>query len=121
MGEPTDKVLNGAVCTVDGTRLPEPNLGITPRVDLIRKSSYSEIVDCFDPRIRHAASHNGVSYDKERKVVNFSGTDSEGHRKFDDFELSYREVSDKVRDFTQGFIPGILTAFGMQQHLHLLT
>jgi hypothetical protein len=115
------RVLSDAVCTVGGRPIPESSRGITSRVDLIRGSGYSDIVDCLDPRIRHSASHDGIEFDQGRSVVRFCGIDSNGNRKFDDFELSYVQASDKIRDFTQGFIPGIFIAFGMQQQLHLLS
>jgi hypothetical protein len=118
---PLVKMLSDAVCTVEGGRpSPEASLGMTKRVELIRRSNYSDIVDCFDPRIRHAASHNGVAYDQSSGIVKFSGVDSDGVRKFDDFELTYVQASDKVRSFTRGFIPAILIAFGMQHQLQLL-
>ncbi len=118
---PLLKVLSDLVCELDGKPAPELGLGVTKRVDLIRQSSYSDIVDCVDPRIRHAASHNGISFDHDQCMVKFVGTDADGIRKFHDFELSYAQASDMIRVFTQGFIPGMFVAFGMQQQLQLLS
>jgi hypothetical protein len=89
---PLLKLVSDAACIADGKELPDVGLGVTKRVELIRQSSHSDIVDCVDPRIRHAASHAGVSFDKERGFVQFRGMDSDGNRKFDDFELSYAEA-----------------------------
>jgi hypothetical protein len=93
---------------------------MTKRVELIRQTAYSGIVDCFDPRIRHAASHGGVSYNQDLGLVKFDGLDSEGVRRFDSFELSYAEVVEKTRYFLRGFAPGMLSAFGMYEQLQLL-
>lgn len=118
---PLFKTLSEAICISEGKPLPEPSLGVTKRVDLIKRTSYADIVHCFDPRIRHAASHNGISYDQDRGIIMFDGMDSDGVRKFDDFTLTYSEAADKTQAFTRGFIPGMLSAFGMQEQLILLT
>jgi hypothetical protein len=117
---PLLKLVSDAVCIADGKAVPEVSMGITKRVEIIRQSSYSDIVDCVDPRIRHAASHGGISYDKDQGIVKFSGIDSDGNRKFDDFELSYAQTAKITRDFIRGFVPGIFSAFGMHQLLQLL-
>jgi hypothetical protein len=118
---PLLKILSEAVCALDGKPAPDPSLGMTKRVELIRQTAYADIVDCFDPRIRHAASHGGISYDQALGIVKFDGLDCEGVRRFDDFELSFVEVAEKTRYFLRGFAPGMLAAFGMQEQLHLLT
>ena len=118
---PLLKILSEAVCALEGKPAPDPSLGMTKRVELIRQTAYAGIVDCFDPRIRHAASHGGVSYDQELGIVKFDGLDSEGVRRFDDFELSYAEIAEKTRYFLRGFAPGMLSGFGMQEQLQLLT
>ncbi len=118
---PLLKILSEAVCALEGKLPPDPTLGMTKRVELIRQTAYAGIVDCFDPRIRHAASHGGVSYNQDLGSVRFDGLDSEGVRRFDDFELSYAEVAEKARYFLRGFAPGMLSAFGMQEQLQLLT
>jgi hypothetical protein len=87
---------------------------------LIRQSSHSDVVDCVDPRIRNAASHAGVSFDKERGFVKFCGLDSDGNRRFDDFELSYAEAGRITGTFIRGFVFGIFSAFGMYQMYQLL-
>jgi len=92
---------------------------MTKRAELIRQSSYADIVDCFDPRIRHAASHNAISYDHSRGMVMFTNVDPNGNSSAD-FELTYVEVSDKTRAFIDGLVPGLLTAFGMRQQAQLL-
>ena len=89
---------------------------MTKRVDLIRRSSYADIVDCFDPRIRHAASHADISYDQDRGIVKFEG---KGPDTFDDFEMTYVEAAEKTRYFMRGFVPGLLGTIGMYQELQL--
>ena len=118
---PLLKTLSEAICVLEGKALPDPSLGMSKRVELIRQTTYAAIVDCFDPRIRHAASHNGISYDQNRGIITFDGTDSDGVQRFDNFELSYNEAADKTRSFIRGLIPGMLSAFGMQEQLILLT
>ncbi len=118
---PLFKTLSDAICILEGKALPDPSLGMTKRVELIRQTAYADIVDCFDPRIRHAASHNGISYDQNQGIITFDGTDSDGVQKFDNFTLTYTEAADKTRSFIRGFIPGMLSAFGMQEQLILLT
>jgi hypothetical protein len=118
---PLLKILSEAVCALEGKPAPDPSLGMTKRVELVRQTAYAGIVDCFDPRIRHAASHGGVSYDQDLGIVKFDGLDSEGVRRFDDFELSYAEIAEKTRYFLRGFAPGMLSGFGMQEQLQLLT
>ena len=115
------KILSEAVCALEGKPGPEPSLGMTKRVELIRQTVYADVVDCFDPRIRHAASHGGITYDQNLGIVKFDGVDPDGVRRFDDFELSYTEVAEKTRYFLRGFAPGMLSAFGMQEQLLLLT
>jgi hypothetical protein len=117
---PLLKVISDAVCVAEGKEVPEVSLGITKRVELVQQSSYSDLVDCVDPRIRHAASHSGISYDKEQGIVKFSGLDCDGNRKFDDFELTYVETADKTRDFMRGFVPALLDAIGMHQVMQLM-
>jgi hypothetical protein len=117
---PLLKILTEAACALEGKAAPDPFLGMTKRVELIRQTAYSGIVDCFDPRIRHAASHGGVSYNQDLGLVKFDGLDSEGVRRFDSFELSYAEVVEKTRYFLRGFAPGMLSAFGMYEQLQLL-
>ena len=119
--KPLLKTLSDAVCALEGKPLPDPSLGTTKRVELIRQTAYADIVDCFDPRIRHAASHNGISYDQNRGIITFDGMDSDGVQRFDNFELTYTEAADKTRFFIRGFIPGMLSAFGLQGQLILLT
>jgi hypothetical protein len=113
---PLLKIVSEAVAIADGQGLPDPSLGMSKRVEVIQQSGYADIVDCFDPRIRHAASHVAISYDKSRGVVKFEGTDSGG---FDDFEMSYAEAAEKTRHFILGFVPGILETVGMYQELQL--
>jgi hypothetical protein len=113
---PLLKILSEAVATAEGNDPPDPSLGMSKRVELIQQSSYADIVDCFDPRIRHAASHAAISYDKHRGVVKFEGNDSGG---FDDFELTYVEAAEKARWFIRGFVPGVLGTIGMYQELQL--
>jgi hypothetical protein len=119
-GTPLLKLLADAVCLAEGRELPEIGLGITKRTELIRQSSYAEIVDCVDPRIRHAASHDAITFDKDRGVVQFCGVDGDGNRKFDDFELSYAQATDITSAFIRGFVPGSFTAFGLHQLLQLM-
>lgn len=114
---PLLKILSEAVSIVEGKAAPDPSLGMTKRVELIRQSRYADIVDCFDPRIRHAASHSGISYDQNRGIVKFEGTASDG---FDDFEMTYVEVAEKTRYFIRGFVPGMLGTIGMYQELQLM-
>lgn len=114
---PLLKILSEAVAMAEGTDLPDKLLGMSKRVELIRLSSYADIVDCFDPRIRHAASHAAISYDKILGVVKFEGADSGG---FADFELSYAEAAEKTLRFMRGFVPGLVTTIGMYQELQLL-
>jgi len=59
--------------------LPDTTLGMTKRAELIRQSAYADIIDCFDPRIRHAASHNAISYDHGRGVVTIADVDGNGN------------------------------------------
>jgi hypothetical protein len=118
---PLIKTLSDAVCVVEGKPLPCPTLGMKKRVDLIQRTSYADIVDCFDPRIRHAASHNGILYNQNEGIITFDGMDSDGNQRFDNFTLTYTEAADKTRSFIRGFIPGMLSAFGMQEQLALLT
>jgi hypothetical protein len=117
---PLLKLVSDAACIVDGKELPDVGLGVTKRVELIRQSSYSDIVDCVDPRVRNAASHSGISFDKEQGFVKFCGLDSDGNRKFDDFELSYAEASRMTGAFIRGFVFGIFAAFGIYQVYQLL-
>lgn len=112
---PLLKVISDSVCVAEGKTVPEVGLGITRRVELIQRSPYSDLVDCVDPLIRHAASHNGISYVREQGIVRFCGLDSDGNRKFDDFELSYAQAADKTRDFMRGFVPGLIDGFAMHQ------
>lgn len=112
-------VLSNAVSLAEGRPLPAPTTGMTKRAELIRQSGYSDIVDCFDPRIRHAASHNAISYDHGRRVVKFTDVDRDGNS-LGDFELTYVEVCDKARAFIDGLVPGLLDAFGMRQQTQLL-
>lgn len=118
---PLFKTFSDAVCVVEGKPPPIPSLGMTKRVELLKGTSYADIVDCFDPRIRHAASHNGISYDQNKGIITFDGMDSDGVRKFENFTLTYTEAADKTRSFVRGFIPGMLAAFGMYEQLILLT
>ena len=53
--------LSNAVCLIEGKSLPDPKTGMSKRAEIIRQSPFSDVVDCFDPRIRHAASHNAIS------------------------------------------------------------
>lgn len=117
---PLVKLVSDAACIADGKELPDVGLGVTKRVELIRQSSHSDVVDCVDPRIRNAASHAGVSFDKERGFVKFCGLDSDGNRRFDDFELSYAEAGRITGTFIRGFVFGIFSAFGMYQMYQLL-
>jgi hypothetical protein len=116
---PIIRVLSNAVCIAEGHPQPDPSLGLTKRCELIRRSGYSPIVDPLDPRIRNAASHNAVTYDHSRGIVQFIDVDAAGNR-LGQFELTYVEVSDKTRAFTDGLVPGLLTAFGMRQQALLL-
>lgn len=119
---PLLKILCEAVCGLEARPAPEPSLGMTRRVELIRQTAYADVVDCFDPRIRHAASHGGITYRQDLGVVRFDGVDPEGVRRFDDFELPYTEVAEKTWIFLRGFAPGMLSAFGMmEQSLLLMT
>jgi hypothetical protein len=113
---PLLKILTEAVAIVGGQQLPDSSLGMTKRVELIRRGSYADIVDCFDPRIRHAASHADITYDKDRGVVKFGGN---GPDSFDDFEMTYVEAAEKARYFMRGFVPGLLGTIGMYQELQL--
>ena len=113
---PLLKILSEAVAIVGGKPSPDLELGLTKRVELIQRSSYADVVDCFDPRIRHAASHSGVSYDQNRGIVKFEGASSGG---FDDFEMTYEQVAETTRYFIRGFVPGILGTVGMYQELQL--
>jgi hypothetical protein len=113
---PLLKILTEAVAIVGGQQLPDASLGMTKRVELIRRGSYADIVDCFDPRIRHAASHADITYDKDRGVVKFGGN---GPDSFDDFEMTYVEAAEKARYFMRGFVPGLLGTIGMYQELQL--
>jgi hypothetical protein len=114
---PLLKIVSEAVAIADGRDIPDPSLGMSKRVDLIRQSNYADIVDCFDPRIRHAASHAAISYDKERGFVMFEGAESGG---FDDFEMSYAYAAEKIRYFIRGFVPAILGTIGTYQELQLM-
>lgn len=111
---PLLKIVSEAVATAEGNQLPDPSLGLSKRVELIHKSGYADLVDCLDPRIRHAASHAGVSYDKDRSVVKFEGANAGG---FADFELSYMEAAEKTRLFIHGLVPGLLATIGMYKEL----
>jgi hypothetical protein len=82
---PLLRMVSEAVATAEGKEHPDRSLGLNKRVELIHKSGYSDLVDCLDPRIRHAAWHAGVLYDKDRGVVKFEGANAGG---FADFELS---------------------------------
>jgi len=113
---PLLKILSEAVAIVDRQPMPDPSLGLTKRVELIRHSGYAEVVDCLDPRIRHAASHSAVSYDQSHGIVKFEGAGTDG---FDDFEMTYADVADICRCFTRGFVPGIVGTIGMYQELQL--
>jgi hypothetical protein len=113
---PLLKILTEAVAIAEGKQLPDPSLGMTKRVELIRQSSYADIVDCFDPRIRHAASHADISYDKDRGIVKFEG---KGPDSFDDFEMTYVEATEKTRYFMRGLVPGLLGTIGMYKELQL--
>ena len=113
---PLLKILSEAVAIADGQSMPDPFLGMTKRVELIRHSAYADVVDCLDPRIRHAASHSAISYDQSRGIVKLEGAATEG---FDDFEMTYTEVADICRFFTRGFVPGIVGTIGMYQELQL--
>ena len=114
---PLLKILSEAVAIAERKDLPDPSLGMSKRVELIQQSSYADIVDCFDPRIRHAASHAAISYDKSRGLVKFEGTDSGD---FDDFVMTYVEAAEKTRYFIRGFVPGMLGTIGMYQGLQLM-
>lgn len=92
---------------------------MSKRAEIIRQSAFSDVLDCFDPRIRHAASHNAISYDHEHGVVNFTDVDANG-TSLGTFALSYVEVSDKARAFMYGLVPGLLLAFGMRQQAQLM-
>jgi hypothetical protein len=118
---PLLKILTEGVAITEGKPLPAPSLGMTKRVELIRQSSYADIVDCFDPRIRHAASHAGISCDKDRGIVKFEGKGLEGKGpdSFDDFEMTYVEAAEKTRYFMRGFVPGLLGTIGTYQELQL--
>jgi hypothetical protein len=114
---PLLKILSEAVAIAERKDPPDPSLGISKRVGLIQQTTYADIVDCFDPRIRHAASHAAISYDKSRGVVKFEGTDSGG---FEDFEMTYIEAAEKTRHFIRGFVPGMLGTIGVYQELQLM-
>jgi hypothetical protein len=116
---PLVEVLSNAVCRAQAHPQPDPSLGLTKRCELIRCSPHGDIIESLDPRIRHAASHNAVKYDHGRGIVQFTDVDAGGNR-LGEFELSYVEVSDKTRAFTEGLVPALLAAFGMRQQALLL-
>jgi hypothetical protein len=93
----------------DGQPLPDPSLGFTKRCEVLRSSKWAHVFHCLDPRIRNAASHNGVEYDHDRGRVPFSEVDGEGNC-VGHFEMTYVVASDKVRELQQGLIPGLLNA-----------
>ena len=117
---PLLKLVSDAVCIVEGKAPLDVSAGPAKRVEAIRQSSYSDIVDCVEPRIRNAASHNAISFDQDQGIVKVCGLDSDGNRKFADFELAYGMAADITRDFLRGFVPGIFCAFGMYRLLQLI-
>lgn len=112
-------VLSEAVCLAEERLPPDSRLGLTKSTEHIRKSSYGDILDCLDPRIRHAASHNAISYDQDRGVVEFGEVDAHGNIS-GRFELTYAQVSEKAQALLYGLVPGLLAAFGMRRQSLLL-
>ena len=113
VSRPFVKVLSDCIKIVEGEPRPHPELGFGKRCEIIRASSFGDLVRNLDPDIRNSESHTGTSVDmKQGKVVLTKLVDI-GNREIVK-EYTLEEICNLTWDLYHNLVPAFIMSF----HIH---
>jgi hypothetical protein len=111
---PFVETLSEAICLADGLPPLSPRTTYSKRVEFIRSTRFSEIVDCLDPEIRNSESHGGTVIDDPVGRVLLTKVVRGGARQTIR-EYSYHQVSDMTQELQNALFPAVVFAFAFHE------